>query len=294
MKITPLDIRHKEFKRGLRGYADVEVDEFLDQVAEEFERLFKENIDLKDHAEALNEKVSGYKRIEDALQKTLVTAQASAEEVKQNAATAAQLVLHEAELKARQMMNAAYGEKQAVEQATARLASLEEDFRFKFREMLQGYLKRAEHTPAVEPVPTVGVSEAQSDFARHADAIREAISREETAMQPPEARPASESAWETAVLPPQTSPLQEAEVAPAEEPSGEDTLVDPVAPVAPVAPLAPAQPADPAPKAPEDEPSETSGGAERRSEEGGRILFGDRDGLLADVDNGVNDNEFKW
>ena len=285
MKITPLDIRHKEFKRGLRGYADVEVDEFLDQVAEEFERLFKENIDLKDRADALNEKVSGYKRIEDALQKTLVTAQASAEEVKQNAATAAQLVLHEAELKARQMMNTAYGEKQAVEQATARLASLEEDFRFKFREMLQGYLKRAEHTPKVEPEPAVGVSEAQSDFARHADAIREAISREETAMQPPEAQLASESAEETVVLPPDDSSLQEAEEAPAEEPSGEDTLVDPVAP---------AEAPEPAPQAPEDEPSEASGDPERRPGEGDRILFGERDGLLADVDSGVNDNEFKW
>ena len=110
-------------------------------------------------------------------------------------------------------------------------------------------------------------------------------------MQPSEAQPAPGSAEETAVLEPQPSPLQETEVAPAEEPSGEDTVVDPVAPVAPVAPL---QPADPGPKAPEDEPSETSGDPERRSGEGGRILFGDRDGLLADVDSGVNDNEFKW
>ena len=36
MKLTPLDIRHKEFKRAMRGYADVEVDEFLDEVADEF------------------------------------------------------------------------------------------------------------------------------------------------------------------------------------------------------------------------------------------------------------------
>ena len=46
MKLTPLDIRHKEFKRGMRGYVDGEVDEFLDEVADEFERLFKENIEL--------------------------------------------------------------------------------------------------------------------------------------------------------------------------------------------------------------------------------------------------------
>ena len=53
MKLTPLDIRHKEFKRGMRGYADVEVDEFLDEVADEYERLFKENIDLSERVESL-------------------------------------------------------------------------------------------------------------------------------------------------------------------------------------------------------------------------------------------------
>src|SRR5450756_2961812 len=67
MKLTPLDIRHKEFKRGMRGYADVEVDEFLDEVADEFERVFKDNIDLGERVEALESQVSGYKRIEEAL-----------------------------------------------------------------------------------------------------------------------------------------------------------------------------------------------------------------------------------
>ena len=43
MKLTPLDIHHKEFGHALRGYNEVEVDQFLDQVADELERLFKEN-----------------------------------------------------------------------------------------------------------------------------------------------------------------------------------------------------------------------------------------------------------
>src|SRR5450756_1463167 len=84
MKLTPLDVRHKEFKRGMRGYADVEVDEFLDGVADEFERVFKDNIDLGERVEALESQVLGYKRIEETLQKTLVSAQASADELKQN------------------------------------------------------------------------------------------------------------------------------------------------------------------------------------------------------------------
>ena len=149
MKLTPLDIRHKEFKRGMRGYADVEVDEFLDEVADEYERLFKENIDLQDRVEALEEKVAGYKRIEETLQKTLVNAQASAEEQKQNANKQAQLILQDAELKSRQMVNEAYSERQAIEQSMAKLKSAEEDFRFKFRQLLDGYLRQLQETPEV-------------------------------------------------------------------------------------------------------------------------------------------------
>ncbi len=81
MKLTPLDIRHKEFKRGMRGYADVEVDEFLDEVADEFERVFKDNIDLGERVETLESQVSSYRRIEETLQKTLVSAQVSADEL---------------------------------------------------------------------------------------------------------------------------------------------------------------------------------------------------------------------
>jgi len=85
MKLTPLDIRHKEFKRGMRGYVDGEVDEFLDEVADEFERLFKENIELSERGEALQEKIDHYRSLEETLQNTLVAAQRSAEELRANA-----------------------------------------------------------------------------------------------------------------------------------------------------------------------------------------------------------------
>ena len=41
MKLTAMDINNKEFKRGLRGYSVEEVDEFLDQVVENYEELCK-------------------------------------------------------------------------------------------------------------------------------------------------------------------------------------------------------------------------------------------------------------
>ena len=122
----------------MRGYADVEVDEFLDEVADEYERLFKENIDLNERVESLQEKIAQYKRIEETLQKTLISAQASAEELKQNATKEAQLILRDAELKARQMVNETYTEKQAIEQTMAKLRAAEQDFRFKFRQTARG------------------------------------------------------------------------------------------------------------------------------------------------------------
>lgn len=153
MKLTPLDIRHKEFKRGMRGYTEVDVDEFLDNVADEFERVFKENIELSERLDALQEQINHYRNIEETLQKTLVSAQQTAEGVKSSADKESQLILRdadmrardlvgEAERKARDLVNEAYVTKQAVEKETVVLQNAEADFRFKFRQLLEGYLKQ--------------------------------------------------------------------------------------------------------------------------------------------------------
>ncbi len=48
MRITPMDINNKDFKKGLRGYNVDEVHEFLENLAEEYEVLYKENSTLKE------------------------------------------------------------------------------------------------------------------------------------------------------------------------------------------------------------------------------------------------------
>ena len=164
MKLTPLDIRHKEFRRGLRGYADSEVDEFLDEVADEFERLFKENIDLSEQVESLQEKVDQYRNLEETLQKTLISAQKSAEELKANAQKEAQLILREAEMKARAMVNDSYADKQAVEKQIVMLKGAQEEFRFKFRSLLEGYIK------ALDELDTVAKTDNEAALRRAAEA----------------------------------------------------------------------------------------------------------------------------
>ena len=49
--LTPLDIENKKFPTKLRGYDDAEVDEFLDQITIDYERLYKENAELRAQVE---------------------------------------------------------------------------------------------------------------------------------------------------------------------------------------------------------------------------------------------------
>ena len=68
--LTPLDIESKEFKRAPLGYSMNEVDRFLDEVILQYEKLYRENIDLKDKMVVLNERIQNYKAMEQTL-KTL-------------------------------------------------------------------------------------------------------------------------------------------------------------------------------------------------------------------------------
>ena len=277
MKLTPLDIRHKEFKRGMRGYADEEVDEFLDEVADEYERLFKENIDLSERLESLEDKVKQYRRIEETLQKTLVSAQQSAEELKSNATKESQLILRDAELKARQMVSDLYSDRQNLEKSLAGLRGVEQDVRFRLRTMLETFLKHLDGTPAI----AAEVSPSD-DFADRAQAIKEAIAREETVITPPP--------------PVRTAPPPPVETAPRAAGDADPLVVEfappPEAPAAqtPVE-EAPETPAE-AEAAPVDEPSEPPAD-EAEADARERVVVGE-DELLSDVDTGVNEDEFKW
>jgi cell division initiation protein len=155
MKLTPLDIHHKEFRNSLRGYNPEQVDDFLDEVAEEFERLFKESIDLNEKLDAASARVKEYGALEHTLQNTLVAAQTSAEEIKARAASEAERLMREAEAKAAEIVAAALEEKQHSQAQCARLVNAEKEFRTSFRGILDGYLAGLSGEPAVvmsEPV----------------------------------------------------------------------------------------------------------------------------------------------
>ena len=140
MKLTPLDIHHKEFGHSLRGYNEEQVDQFLDEVADEFERLFKENIDQAEKLEAANERVRGYQAMEATLNNTMVAAQQSAEAIVAKAGVESDTMLRDAELKSKELIHSALQKRQAVANELVRIKQAEEDFRARYRTLLESQM----------------------------------------------------------------------------------------------------------------------------------------------------------
>ncbi len=101
--ITPLEIQNIEFKKSLRGYREDDVDEFLDKIMVDFDRLYNENSELKEKLEEMNNNIDKYKNIEETLKKTLIVAQNAADELRSNSMKEAELVIQEAKQKIRDM-----------------------------------------------------------------------------------------------------------------------------------------------------------------------------------------------
>ena len=82
--LTPLELEKNEFKRGI-GYSKRSVNEFYEKLRNDYEAIYKENIELKDKISLLNDAISQYKAMEEVLKTAMINAQTSAEEIKRNA-----------------------------------------------------------------------------------------------------------------------------------------------------------------------------------------------------------------
>ena len=100
--LTPLDIENKRFTKAIKGYNSNEVDEFLDELTVEYEKLYKENAELRNEVESNKKDLEHYRNVEHTLQNTLVMAQTTAEDIKKMANQQADQILKDAELNAKQ------------------------------------------------------------------------------------------------------------------------------------------------------------------------------------------------
>ncbi|MFD0871983.1 Minicell-associated protein DivIVA [Chlamydia abortus] len=141
MPLTPLDIHNKEFKRAFRGYDEDEVNEFLDQVIKDYEALIRENKELMQQAQALQEKLDHFANIEESLSKTIIVAQEAADEVKTNSKKEAELIIREAQKNADRIINESLVKSGKVALEIEELKKQAAVYRTRFRTLLEAQLE---------------------------------------------------------------------------------------------------------------------------------------------------------
>lgn len=165
MVMTPREIQEKQFHDAFRGYSHEEVDLFIDQVAEDYGKIYRENQGFNERLKELQEKVERApatttapepaasaaaepaaparahpaeapvrSESEDMLKRMLVTAQETADRAIQGARAKAQRMVDEAEVRAREI----------EEQADALSASTLQDAQRRAGELLKAATREEE------------------------------------------------------------------------------------------------------------------------------------------------------
>ena len=199
--LTPQEVSGRAFsKAAFGGYNMAMVDEFLDEVTDDYTALYKENAALKAKLKVLVDKVEEYRATEDSMRAALLTAQRMANTMVEEAEEKKKSMLAGAEDEARAKIGALQGEIELEQRKLNAAKAATADFLQKMRELAQAQLALIERAPDLTPEEIVGDKTAEQKAETDVNAIEERIlaafrtteaAPEEAA---PEAAPAEENA----------------------------------------------------------------------------------------------------
>ncbi|HOA76596.1 MAG: cell division initiation protein [Synergistaceae bacterium] len=137
--LKALDVINQTFKRALRGYNPVEVDEFLDRVADSLQAYAERCVELERELERLKEQIREYKGMRDSLQEALLMAQKSADERVKAAEKQAEAIVAEARAQAERLLKEAEDHSNVIKEEMSRLQRSKQDFIAEFRALITRY-----------------------------------------------------------------------------------------------------------------------------------------------------------
>ncbi|MDR0885851.1 MAG: DivIVA domain-containing protein [Clostridiales Family XIII bacterium] len=142
--IKPSDIQSKEFTISKKGYAEEEVDEFLDILTEDMDELIRENVLLKQKVRSLTNDVQQFRGSEQSVYKSVDTAKQLIEEISKSADKHAELIIKNAQIEAESIIMEA---KNSVTRITedARTMNMQwASFKQRYKRMLLDEIERFE------------------------------------------------------------------------------------------------------------------------------------------------------
>jgi len=155
MPLTPLDIHNKEFNKAFRGYDEDEVNEFLDQVIKDYELVIREKKDFEEKVKELNSRLTHFNTIEETLNKSILIAQESAEDVRRNAQKEAKLIIKEAEKNADRIINESLLKSRKLQVEIDELKKQSKIFRNRFKMLVEAIDWWHKNKPDATPQPHV-------------------------------------------------------------------------------------------------------------------------------------------
>lgn len=220
--ITPMDIHNKTFSKGLRGYSEEEVNDFLRQIVTDYEQIYREHREMEEEMDQMKLKLSNYERISDTMTATLQLAKDTAENVKKNAKRNAEILISNAKMEGDRQVKDAEDYRRRLAETMIHTEGNMKNYVSKIRKDLELALASIDALenlkapivpgyayPAVEP----------EEEEAPADAPAEEIPTEEVPDKaaPAEETPVEEPAEETAAPAEESAP--DAEGTPTEEPA---------------------------------------------------------------------------
>ncbi len=212
--ITPMDIHNKTFSKGLRGYSEEEVDDFLRQIVADYEQIYREHREMEEQMDQMKTKLANYEKISETMTNTLQLAKDTAENVKKNAKRNAEILIANAHAEGNRQIREAEESRRRLVENMIRTEGNMKTYVGKIRKDLQLALAAIDALDRMEAPKVAGfppVEEKKEEpKAEETPAAEETPKPEET-----ETAETVETA-ETAEVP-ETEEKAEAEEAPAEE-----------------------------------------------------------------------------
>lgn len=143
--LTALDIQNKEFSKGVRGYKEEEVDEFLDEIITDYQALVTKNEELAMQLEEANMKLKDFKSTEGSVITTLESAKALMNEIAQSAEKRAEVLVKNAELDAELKVRQANDDLTQLKAEAARLRTRVDSYKVRLRAILENELANIDH-----------------------------------------------------------------------------------------------------------------------------------------------------
>lgn len=186
--ITPMDIHNKTFSKKLRGYADDEVNSFLEEVASDYERIYREHREMEEQMDSLKSRLAHYEKMEATMSSTLVMAQETAENVKTTAKKEADVIVRGAQNKAAQIVA---GAEAARRKMNADVVKTEGDLNLYIEKLLANFTsalnivkaaKAARAPQTIRDAAEASVAPTEAAVEAQEDTIAEEPAAEETAQ----------------------------------------------------------------------------------------------------------------